>query len=152
SLARLNNQSYSFGGTAASGYYAEAVGNPNLTWETTRQLDVGFDLAFWDRFSLVTDYYTKRTTNLLLLVSLPFETGFESALANRGSVENKGVELGLDAQLVKGSGARSFSWKTNLSFAKNKNKVLDLGGPDRIFADFITTDYNLPGTMIQVGQ
>jgi TonB-linked SusC/RagA family outer membrane protein len=152
SLARLNNQTYSFGGTAYSGYYAEAVGNPNLTWETTRQLDVGFDVALMDRFNLTADYYTKRTSNLLLQVSLPNETGFQTALANRGSVENKGVEAGLDAQIVKGGNARAFAWKANVNVAKNRNRVLDLGGQSQIFANLITTDYNLPGTLIIVGQ
>ena len=152
SLARLNNQTYSFGGTAYSGYYPEAVGNPNLTWETTRQLDAGFDVAFLDRFTFTTDYYSKKTSNLLLQISLPYETGFETALANRGSVQNKGIEAGLDAQLIRGGSRNAFSWRANVNIAKNRNKVLDLGGQDRIFATLITTDYNLPGTMIMVGQ
>jgi len=152
SLARLNNQTYSFGGTAVSGYYAEAVGNPNLTWETTRQTDAGFDVGFLDRFAFTADYYAKRTTNLLLQISLPYETGFETALANRGSVENRGVEAGLDAQIMNGTNRNAFSWKANLNVAKNKNRVTDLGGQSQIFATLITTDYNLPGTLIMVGQ
>jgi TonB-linked SusC/RagA family outer membrane protein len=152
SLARLNSQNYSFGGTVNSGYYTEAVGNPDLTWETTRELNTGVDLGLGDRFSLTADYYTKRTSNLLLQISLPFETGFESALANKGLVENKGFELGLDANILNPGGRNALAWHANLNFAKNRNKVLDLGGQSSIFADFITTDYNLPGTMIQVGQ
>jgi TonB-linked SusC/RagA family outer membrane protein len=152
SLARLNNQGYSFGGTASSGYYVEAVGNPDLTWETTRQSDGGMDLTLFNRATLTADAYYKRTTNLLLQVSLPLETGFESALANVGAVENRGVELGLDLDVVHGSSGRAFSWHANVNFAKNKNKVLNLGGQQSIFADFITTDYNLPGTVIRVGQ
>src|SRR5205823_2894587 len=46
----------------------------------------------------------------------------------------------------------AFQWHANLNFAKNRNKVLSLGGQRQIFADFITTDYNLPGSVIQVGQ
>jgi len=151
SLARLNDQGYSFGGTPYAGYYPTAVGNPDLTWETTKQTDLGFDLGLWDRFTLTADYYNKRTTDLLLQISLPFETGFESALANRGEVENAGFELGLDAHLLRGAKG-GFDWRANVSFASNRNKVIDLGGPDRIFADLLTTDYNLPGTMIQVGK
>jgi TonB-linked SusC/RagA family outer membrane protein len=152
SLARLSNQSYSFGGTPFAGYYASAVGNPDLTWETTRQLDGGVDIGLGRRVSLTADYYSKRTTNLLLLVSLPFETGFESALANQGAIENKGVEIGVDANLVEAPAKGAFQWHANLNFAKNRNKVLNLGGQSQIFADFITTDYNLPGSVIQVGQ
>jgi len=152
SLARLNNQGYSFGGTPYAGYYTEAVGNPNLTWETTRQVDLGVDLGLWNRITLTADYYRKRTTNLLLQINLPFETGFESALANRGAIENRGFELGLDARIVEPRGAGGLAWRANLNLATNKNKVVDLGGPQRIFADLLTTDYNLPGTMIEVGK
>jgi TonB-linked SusC/RagA family outer membrane protein len=151
SLARLNDQGYPIGGTPSGGYYPIAVGNPDLTWETTTQANVGADLSFLKRFTFTGDYYTKKTTDLLLQIALPFETGFETALANRGAVENKGFELGLDAQIIQGA-KRGFNWRANLNVARNTNKVTDLGGPERIFADLITSDYNLPGTVIQVGQ
>jgi TonB-linked SusC/RagA family outer membrane protein len=152
SLSRLNDQGYSFGGTPYAGYYPVAVGNPDLTWETTRQIDLGVDVGFLDRFTVTADYYRKRTDDLLLQISLPFETGFESALANRGSVENRGFEFGIDAQIFNARNPGAFSWRANLNYSTNRNEVLDLGGPERIFADLITTDYNLPGSMIQVGK
>lgn len=152
SLARLNDQGYSFGGTPVSGYYPTSVANSDLTWETTRQVDFGVDFAFLDRFSLTADYYEKKTTDLLLLIDLPMETGFRSALANRGSVQNRGFELGLDARILTPVAREGFAWRANLNFARNRNKVLDLGGPQTLFADLITTDYNLPGTMIEVGK
>ena len=151
SLARLNDQAYSFNGTAVGGYYPVSIANPNLTWESTHQFDAGFDLGLANRMNLTVDYYKKKTTDLLLQIDLPEESGFESALVNRGSVENKGIEIGLEADVLRG-GANGLRWRTNLNFSKNRNKVLDLGGPDRIFADLLTTDYNFPGTMIQVGQ
>ena len=152
SLLRLNDQVYSFGGATYSGYYPASVANPNLSWEKTRQLDVGIDVAFLDRFTLTADYYRKRTTDLLLQLALPLETGFETALANRGEVENRGFEFGLESRLLNSDSPRRLSWRANFNFARNNNKVVSLGGPDRIFADLITTDYNLPGTLIQVGQ
>jgi len=151
SLTSLNNTGYSFGGTPAGGYFIDVVGNPALTWETTRQLDEGMDLALWNRFNFTVDFYRKRTSNLLLQVSLPFESGFESALANRGAIENKGFELGIDADVRKAEKG-GLKWHTNFNYAKNRNKVLSLGGVNSIFADLITTDYNLPGTLIKVGQ
>ena len=152
SLARLNDQGYSFGGTPYSGYYPVAVGNPNLTWETTEQVDFGVDLAFLNRFALTFDWYHKKTRDLLLLIQLPMESGFETALANRGSVQNRGIELGLDARIINPAAADAFGWRANFNFARNRNKVLDLGGPQSIFAQLITTDFNLPGTMIEVGK
>jgi TonB-dependent starch-binding outer membrane protein SusC len=157
SLTRLTSQGYSFGGQYTSGYAVAAVGNPDLRWETTRGSDLGFDLGLLDRFTVTGDYYAKKTSDLLLQVSLPYETGYQSALANRGSVENKGVELALDAQVIKPT-RDGFSWHANVNFAKNRNRVLDLGtNPDGtpisfIEADLITTDYNLPGTRVVVGQ
>ncbi|HEY0811167.1 MAG TPA: TonB-dependent receptor, partial [Longimicrobiales bacterium] len=152
SLARLNDQGYSFGGTPVAGYYPTSVANKDLTWETTEQVDLGLDVAFLERFSLTVDWYTKKTTDLLLLVQLPMESGFESALANRGSVQNRGIEVGLEARILNPATRDGFGWHANLNFARNKNKVLDLGGPQSIFADLITTDFNLPGTMIEVGK
>jgi TonB-linked SusC/RagA family outer membrane protein len=151
-LSRLGNQGYSFGGTYLSGYAPTAVGNPDLRWESTRQTDLGIDVGFLNRFNLTADYYAKKTTDLLLQVTLPFETGFQSALANRGAVQNRGFEVGLDAQILRAADDRSLSWRANLNFATNKNKVLDLGGPSFIEADVITTDYNLPGSRMVVGQ
>ncbi|MFL5562075.1 MAG: SusC/RagA family TonB-linked outer membrane protein [Gemmatimonadaceae bacterium] len=152
SLATLNDQPYSFGGQQYSGYYITAIGNPQLKWETTREADGGIDLGLFDRFTVIADYYKKTTTDLLLQIQLPFETGFETALANRGSVSNAGVELGIDARIMSAAKKGGFDWHANLNFAKNRNKVLNLGGENRIFADLLTTDYNLPGTLIQVGQ
>ena len=152
SLSRLNDQGYSFGGTPYPGYYPFAVGNPNLTWETTEQVDFGFDLAFLNRFALTFDWYQKETRDLLLLVQLPMESGFEAALANRGSVQNRGIEVGLDARILNPVSRDGFGWRANVNFARNRNKVLDLGGPQTLFADLITQDFNLPGTMIQVGK
>ncbi|HYT70852.1 MAG TPA: TonB-dependent receptor, partial [Gemmatimonadales bacterium] len=152
SLARLNDQGYSFGGTAYGGYYPVAVGNPNLTWETTRQTNVGIDLAFLTRFSITADYYRKRTEDVLFQINLPMETGLQSALTNRGVVDNRGFELSLDAPIVTPEHGGGVGWRASVNVAKSRNKVLDLGGPDRIFADLLTTDYNLPGTMIQVGK
>jgi TonB-linked SusC/RagA family outer membrane protein len=157
SLTRLTSQGYSFGNVYTVGYAESAVGNPDLRWETTKGSDLGVDLGFMDRFTVTADYYSKKTTDLLLQVSLPFETGFQSRLENRGVVENKGFELGLDAQVIKPT-STGFSWHANLNFAKNRNRVLDLGtnpngSPiDFIEADLITTDYNLPGTRVVVGQ
>jgi TonB-dependent starch-binding outer membrane protein SusC len=153
SLARLQDQGYSFGGTPYAGYYPTAVGNPNLTWETTEQVDLGLDVAFLNRFNLVFDWYRKETRDLLLRIDLPMETGFESALANRGSIENRGIEVGLEARVLGDPSNRdALGWRANLNFARNRNKVLDLGGPQTLSAELITTDFNLPGTLIQVGK
>ena len=152
SLARLNDQGYSFGGSQVPGYYVTAIGNPDLTWESTRGVDYGVDLEFLGRFGITADYYKKRTTDLLLEVNLDPLTGFRSALANRGAVDNEGIELALSAAILEPETRRGFGWRANLNYAKNRNEVISLGGPTEIEAQLITTDYNLPGTKIRVGQ
>jgi len=152
SLARLNDQPYSFGGATANGYYETSVANPLLSWESTREINGGVDLGVWNRVDITADVYKKRTRDLLLNIDLPFESGFSSAIANRGTVDNAGFELGVDLKIFKAKRKGDFDWHSSLNYATNKNKVVDLGGPQFIEADLITTDYNLPGTRIAVGQ
>ena len=152
SLARLNDQGYSFNGGVVAGYYPIAVGNPALSWETTKQVDAGFDLGLGSRVTLTFDWYKKRTEDLLLEVELPLESGFATALQNLGAVENQGFEVDLGLNLFTPAQRGGFSLRTNVSFARNRNEVVDLGGAPQIFAQLLTTDYNLPGTVIKVGE
>jgi TonB-linked SusC/RagA family outer membrane protein len=152
SLARLTPQGYSFGGTAVGGYAASSIANPELKWEHSKEVNLGLDLGIFNRATLVADWYRKKTTDLLLLVDLPPETGFETALQNLGAVENKGFELGLDTRVIDAANPGGFSWRASLNFAKNRNKVLDLGGEPRKFAQTPTEDIDIPGSVIEVGQ
>jgi TonB-dependent starch-binding outer membrane protein SusC len=149
SLARLVSTSYSFGGVPVSGYFPVGVANENLTWESTTQLDVGFDLGLFGRATLTGDYYNKQTDDLLLLVDLPSESGFARGLLNAGSVRNRGVELSLGVDVLQGERLR---WSTNLNFARNRNEVLDLGGDNEIRASTISDDFKLGGTVVRVGE
>jgi hypothetical protein len=94
SLSRLNDQGYSFGGTPSAATTRWPSATRTSRGRPRPQADYGIDLGFLERYTLTADYYQKRTTDLLLQISLPRETGFESALANRGVVENKGFEFG----------------------------------------------------------
>jgi len=157
SVTRLAAQQYSFGGTIAPGYYPAGIGNADLTWESTKQSDFGLDYGMWhDRLELSADYYDKRTDNLLLGIDLPSEVGYTTALVNAGSISNRGIELSLTIRPYVGDDkAGSLNWSSTFSFARNRNRVLDLGGPSRIFAaQCITPDIsaNCPGTAVTVGE
>ncbi len=154
SLARLVGTPYSFGGQAVTGYYPVGVANDDLTWETTRQLDLGVDVGLFDRATLSFDWYDKRTEDLLLTVDLPSESGFARALVNAGSVRNRGVELALDVDVLRGEPqSASPRWSTGLTFARNRNEVLDLGGDDvEIRASTISDDFKLGGTVVRRGE
>ncbi len=126
SLPSLTPTNYYFGSplTLATGLSPNQLGNPDLKWETTTQYNAGIDAGlFQNRINFTFDAYYKKTTDLLLNVPLPLYTGYATRLQNIGSVENKGIELGLNTQnIVK----RHFSWTSSAIFAVNKNQVLSL--------------------------
>lgn len=104
--------------------------NPDLEWETTDSYNVGLDLSFLsNRIELIADAYYKKTRNLLLQLPLPAFLGSEGYGAasnpwgNVGSLENKGLELTLNTVNIDKHG---FSWRTNLVFSLNRNKVKEL--------------------------
>lgn len=155
SLTRLSAEQYSFGGGIAPGYVVSVLGNPQLGWESTRQTDLGLDVGIWrERLVMSADVYNKRTNDLLLGIDLPSESGFRSALVNAGSIQNRGFELSLSMQLVDGrTRPGALSWRTTFNYAQNRNRVLSLGGVDRIFASqSIAPDLGTAGTIVQVGQ
>jgi TonB-dependent starch-binding outer membrane protein SusC len=151
SLARLADQPYSFGGALVPGYYPFGVANPDLTWESTNERNLGVDIGLYDRLTATVDYYTKTTRDLLLTVQLPLETGFVNALQNLGSVRNAGIEVDIGYQVIKPT-AKGLSWRTAVNYARNRNRVVDLGGLAELQADFITQDFNLPGSRILTGK
>ena len=151
SLARLNDQTYSFNGSLAPAYYPFAVANPELTWETTTERNGGIDVGLFNRVTITADAYTKTTKDLLLTVQLPLETGFSTALRNLGSIRNSGIEVDVGVQLFRPS-TKGVAWRSAANFARNRNRVLELGGIQEILAQFITQDYNLPGSRIIAGQ
>lgn len=155
SLTHLNSTQYSFGGQIAAGYYPSTLGNANLTWESSKQADVGLDLTLHhELIDLTADYYNKRTDNLLLPIALPTESGFTSAYVNAGSIQNRGLEVGLTLNLVRGDDRNGdFSWTTTVNYARNRNKVLSLGGGvTQLFATSINSDIKASGSLVQVGQ
>ena len=126
SLARYDAGSYASGSTRLVGLVPLNIRNPDLKWESTAASNVGIDLAFLqNRIQVTADAYYKKTSDLLLRVSVPRTTGYGDIYLNAGSVENKGFEFALTTNNIDG---KKFSWNTNLNFSLNRNKVLDLNG------------------------
>lgn len=100
------------------------IPNPDLGWEVTTQLDLGFDFGILkDRINGEIDYYVKNTSDLLLDVPVPGTSGFTTQTQNIGAVTNKGVELVLNSTNLTGD----FKWSTSFNIAYNKNEVTSLG-------------------------
>jgi TonB-linked SusC/RagA family outer membrane protein len=98
----------------------KALPNEDITWETTEQTDLGFDLrAFDNRFTFGFDYYNKVTKDLLTPSSPPLSTGYSAPYANAGDVTNKGLEFELDWREQK----KDFSYGINLNLTTMKNEV-----------------------------
>lgn len=98
--------------------------NLNLSWEETRQLDVGFTAAlFRNRLNIDFDYYVKETTSLLLGVPIPFTTGFSSFDQNIGALENRGVDLVVSGDVIRGN---RFTWNSSFNLGYLKNTVTSL--------------------------
>ncbi|QNL52555.1 TonB-dependent receptor [Olivibacter sp. SDN3] len=124
SLARLGSMSYVIGDNVVRGFSPDNIANPDLKWESTAQFDVGLDAGFLDgRINVTADLYYKKTKDMLLWVNVPWSSGFSSALQNIGSMENRGLELALQANIID----RTFKWSANANIAFNQNKVTDLG-------------------------
>jgi TonB-linked SusC/RagA family outer membrane protein len=151
-LPLLAPASYSFNNTLVNATSSTTLANPDLTWETTAQYNAGVDVGFFDgRINLSVDVYDKKTTNLLLNVPVPVSSGGQqSVLENLGSIQNQGIELGLNTDNLRG---KALSWKTILVLATNQNKVLSLGGSKSFIPAFTNSILQVQAPLIlQVGQ
>lgn len=110
-------------GYPGMGYMVVTPANDKLTWEKTRTVNIGADFAILNnRLSGSADVYLKKTTDLLGKVPLNPVTGWVAALANLGTMNNKGFELTLNSHNIQGG----FNWWTNFTLTHNKNKIEEL--------------------------
>ncbi|MFL2636974.1 MAG: SusC/RagA family TonB-linked outer membrane protein [Flavobacteriaceae bacterium] len=101
------------------------IANPDLTWETTQQLNIGVDFGFNNgKITGTIDVYDKDTKDLLQQTPIPTSSGFSNMLINRGTLQNKGLELGLDVTVVE-KGDFNLSLGGNIAF--NKTEIQNLG-------------------------
>lgn len=118
-------------------YRQEKISNPKLKWEATKQVNVGLDFSILNgRIDLAADWYKKKTSDMLLQINIPSYLGgsdwldIQAPYANVGSLENKGIDLAITTHNFANQG---FKWNTNLTFTRNRNKVLELDKPGAFF-------------------
>lgn len=123
--------------------YAPRTVNTELTWESTKQIDFGLDMGFWDeRLTATIDLYKKHTYNLLLTETAPYYLGGDQITRNKGEVDNKGIELVVNAiPVVK----KDFKWEISANFAKNINEIVNIGQDDPIYLN--SSEGNNDGTL-----
>lgn len=128
--------SYVLGGANSSvvkGVAPSAMMNPDLKWEKTSQINVGFDATlFKNKLNLALDIYNSNTYDLLLDVPVPLSTGYRNRLENIGKVNNRGIEFNASTDHKFGN----LKWETFFNISKNINEVKKLGPGD---ADIIAT-------------
>lgn len=143
--ASLSQGSYTFGGAAVQTFAQTALADPNITWETNTQTDLGVEgQLFGNKVNFSIDYYKKRTDGILLALPLPVVTGFASSTQNAGVMDNKGWEFMLGYR----NNDHKLQYSFNGNLAINKNEVIDLKGA----GPFINSSYDLdPRYIVKVG-
>lgn len=131
SQALLNQQTfYAAGANVVSGWQSENLANPNLTWEKTREYNLGVDFGFLkNRISGSVDVYDRLSDDLIYKQQLPAETGWKNTFANVGSVSNKGIEVLLTTKNIK---SKNVNWETTFTFTKNVNKLESIYNQDKV--------------------
>lgn len=123
-LGLMESANYSLDGAIANGFAPTTIDNFDLGWEKVHSWNLGFDLSFFkNRISIAVDLYDKTTKDLLYQVSVPAMMGFPKAWGNIGNINNRGVDLELQTQNLKGK----LQWTTNFNLSYNKNEVISLG-------------------------
>jgi TonB-linked SusC/RagA family outer membrane protein len=122
-LARFGKANYA----DEPGLAPSSIGNPDLKWESTREFDIGFDLAvLGGRVSLIGDYYQKKTDDLLISRPITGTSGFTTFWSNVGNIENVGYELQLSSAWLGSDDARGLGWNTDFNISWNRNEVTRL--------------------------
>ena len=115
--------------TPTKGASLSRLANEDLTWETSEQLDFGFDARlFGGKLGLVFDWYKKTTKDLLLQVPVSPTTGFSSQLKNAGTVQNTGIEFAINWRDQIG---KDFEYNIGYNIAYNKNKVTEVNSSQK---------------------
>lgn len=110
-----------------------ALGNKNLTWETTNTLDVGLEIGLWQQLVyLKGSYYIKRTIDCINSVTIPSHTGFRTYMDNIGEIENKGFELDIRVNVF-----RTRDWNLTVfgNLAHNKNRLVKIAESLKAYND-----------------
>lgn len=122
-VSNITSTNYVFGGVLTPGLSITTLGNKDLTWEVSNQLDLGVDLqALNHRITFSYDYYSKITEGMLYPTSLPVASGYPSLTLNVGKFRIWGHEFQVSSKNLVGD----LNWSTDFNISFNNNKVLEL--------------------------
>ena len=130
---------------------ASTLGNPDLQWEKTNQVDVGVDLAlFQNRLTLIAEWYLKRTSGMMNSEPLPSSTGgYTSRKINAGTIRNSGVDLALNFQH---HFTKDWGLTAGINMNINRSKVIDLPVDNWAYSSAYYGGGNTPRPRLKIGQ
>jgi TonB-linked SusC/RagA family outer membrane protein len=124
--ASLTSNAYGYGGFFTSG----GKGQDKILPQRSKEFEIGLDLGLLqERVGLEFTYYNSKTTDAIYSLPLAPSTGYTSQVQNAGTIQNTGIEIGINTQPLSFSG---FKWDLNFLFAKNKSEVLELPGTEYV--------------------
>ena len=149
SSASLAGDNYLVNGAVVAGVRETRVANPDLRWETTKMANFGLDLGFMNgKLTASFDYFNNTTTDLLLNVALAPSTGFQTALQNSGTLNNKGFEASIGYNVIN---TKDFRWDVKLDASTVKNEIIDLAGSPPFYS-FTVSHLGPEGSYVAVGK
>lgn len=107
------------------GIGVSTLGNPELTWEKVLSYNLGFNASFFNRVRLNMEFYKKITRDMLMSVPVSMTSGFGSERQNVGKMQNSGIEVDLNVDVIKNGG---FLWNLSANMGYNKNEITELYG------------------------
>ncbi|MDO7172410.1 SusC/RagA family TonB-linked outer membrane protein [Mariniflexile sp. AS56] len=139
SLDQYTSDLTAFNEATSTIYYSSQLPNPNLTWETTTQLDAGIDFGlFKNKLTGTLEYYNKITEDLLFTGNrIPVQSGFGTYTENFGSLETNGLEASFNARIIN---SENFSWRVKGNIATGKTTVRNMA------SDYLFSGWD-PGTI-----
>ena len=133
---------YTFGTNVLQGQVPSNLGNKDLGWEITSQYDAGLDISILkNRISGTFDFYSSKTSDLLLLRGFPATSVYPQVFQNIGNTENRGFEAAMNFRIID---KKDFSWSSDLIFSMNRDKIVSL-------ASGATQDVSIPTAALKVG-
>ena len=145
----LSPTNYVENGNTTLGESITTLGNPNLTWETSKQLDVGADLTIvHGRINISYDYYRKVTNGMLSPLPIPAASGYTSIQYNEGTFRIWGHDIQISSDNIKGP----FTWSTDFNISFNDNRVISLVNKTPIGGTGMYSDYNRTAVGHRIGE
>lgn len=139
----LQTVQYNFNGTPVTAIVPLAIPNPGVHWEEVEQANIGLDAAlFNNRINITVDAYLKNTNGMLVPMSVPISTGYSDIVVpsiNAGKVRNKGIELAITSNNIRGA----FKWNSSFNISYNQNKIISLNDSVPLFTGSIGLNQNL---------